>query len=219
MPAIEILSTGRLDERDSAFPQAVQLPDGDVLCSFSVGGGQHVRGGTDWARSSDGGQTWTLEGTILPPTADPATTILPEAATGPGFLVGKASWPNASPVATGRDGARRRGSRSSPSPDCVEGVSAAIPISGAIPRRASPPCRLLRLLVNQSALFSRSVRGGECHLDPGCPLSLPIIPSLAWVKDLRRRVSCRLSYPPRRATFSSAMHDSPRLIELLVGTA
>ena len=67
MAAIEILGTGRLDERDSAFPQAVELPGGEILCSFSVGGGPNVTGGTDWARSEDGGRTWTLEGTILPP--------------------------------------------------------------------------------------------------------------------------------------------------------
>jgi hypothetical protein len=66
MPTIEILGSGRIDERDSAFPQAVQLPNGDILCSFSVGGGAHVTGGTDWARSTDGGKTWNLEGTILP---------------------------------------------------------------------------------------------------------------------------------------------------------
>ena len=71
MASIEILGTGRLDERESAFPQAVQLPGGDILCSFSVGGGPEVHGGTDWARSTDGGQTWTLEGTILPPRTDP----------------------------------------------------------------------------------------------------------------------------------------------------
>jgi hypothetical protein len=69
MPSIEILDSGRIDERESAFPQAVQLSGGDVLCSFSVGGGALVTGGTDWARSSDGGKTWTLEGTILPPDA------------------------------------------------------------------------------------------------------------------------------------------------------
>ena len=67
MPSIEVLGSGRLDERESAFPQAVQLAGGDVLCSFSVGGAAHVTGGTDWARSSDGGETWKLEGTILPP--------------------------------------------------------------------------------------------------------------------------------------------------------
>ena len=74
MPSVEILGTGRLDERDSAFPQAVQLPNGDILCSFAVGGGHFVKGGTDWARSTDGGETWTVEGTILHPTSDPPTT-------------------------------------------------------------------------------------------------------------------------------------------------
>lgn len=71
MPSIEILASGRLDERDSAFPQSVCLPNGDALCSFGVGGGQFVHGGTDFVRSTDGGNTWTLEGTILPPTEDP----------------------------------------------------------------------------------------------------------------------------------------------------
>ncbi len=66
MPSIEILSTSRIDERESAFPQAVQLPNGDILCSFSVGGGAHATGGSDWARSTDGGEMWTVEGTILP---------------------------------------------------------------------------------------------------------------------------------------------------------
>jgi len=65
MPAIEIVKTGLIDRRESAFPQAVQLPTGDVLCSFSAGGGAEVTGGTDWARSTDGGETWTVEGTIL----------------------------------------------------------------------------------------------------------------------------------------------------------
>ena len=71
MPAIRILSTGRLDERESAFPQAVQLPNGDVLCSFSVGGGQFVHGGTDWSRSTDGGETWKREGELLAATVHP----------------------------------------------------------------------------------------------------------------------------------------------------
>lgn len=65
MPTIQILGTGRIDERESAFPQAVQLPNGDILCSFSVGGAAHVTGGTDWARSTDGGLTWQIEGTLL----------------------------------------------------------------------------------------------------------------------------------------------------------
>ena len=74
MPSIEILGTGRVDERESAFPMAVQLPGGDLLCSFSVGDGQYARGGSDWARSTDGGRTWSLEGTILPKTESPHTT-------------------------------------------------------------------------------------------------------------------------------------------------
>ena len=49
MPSIEILSKGRIDERDSAFPQAVQLPGGYLLCSFNEGGGAFVAGGSDWA--------------------------------------------------------------------------------------------------------------------------------------------------------------------------
>lgn len=74
MPTIDVIGTGRIDARDSAFPQAVELPDGDLLCSFSVGGGPTAQGGTDWARSTDGGETWVLEGTILPPTEEPHTT-------------------------------------------------------------------------------------------------------------------------------------------------
>ncbi|SVC15228.1 uncharacterized protein METZ01_LOCUS268082, partial [marine metagenome] len=36
-----------------------------MLCSFNVGGGPNVLGGTDWARSTDGGKNWELQGTIL----------------------------------------------------------------------------------------------------------------------------------------------------------
>ena len=62
MPSIEILGTGRIDDRESAFPQAVQLPNGDILCSFCWGEGPMARGGSDWARSTDGGETWSLGG-------------------------------------------------------------------------------------------------------------------------------------------------------------
>lgn len=75
MPSIEILSSGRIDDRDSAFPQAVQLPDGDILCSFSVGGGAQATGGSDWARSRDGGETWTLEGTLLAKQGDASNAL------------------------------------------------------------------------------------------------------------------------------------------------
>ena len=71
MPSIRILASGRLDDRDSAYPQAVQLPSGDILCSFSVGAGPNLDGGTDRARSCDGGETWHPEGTILPSTEHP----------------------------------------------------------------------------------------------------------------------------------------------------
>jgi len=74
MPAIEILGSGRIDDRDSAFPSTVQLPNGDILCSFSVGYGPAVSGGTDIARSTDNGQAWTVEGTILAATSSPATS-------------------------------------------------------------------------------------------------------------------------------------------------
>ena len=74
VPYIEVLGTGRIDDRDSAFPQAVQLPGGGILCSFNVGGGPGVEGGCDSARSTDGGETWTVEGTILPSTSNPRTT-------------------------------------------------------------------------------------------------------------------------------------------------
>ena len=70
MPSITIIGSGRIDERDSAFPQAVELPDGEVLCSFCVGGGAEVTGGTECARSSDGGQTWQPGGVIMPPKPD-----------------------------------------------------------------------------------------------------------------------------------------------------
>ncbi len=75
MPSVEILGSGRIDERESAFPQAVQLPNGDILCSFNVGGGAFVTGGSDWARSTDGGETWMIEGTILPGTADASNAL------------------------------------------------------------------------------------------------------------------------------------------------
>lgn len=73
MATIQILDTGRLDERESAFPQAIQLPSGDLICSYSVGGGQFVHGGTDWSRSTDGGRTWRVEGQLLAATANPPT--------------------------------------------------------------------------------------------------------------------------------------------------
>lgn len=74
MPELKIIGTDRIDERESAFPQAVQLPDGDILCSFSVGGGQYVRGGSDWARSTDSGCSWKVEGQLLAGSIDPPSS-------------------------------------------------------------------------------------------------------------------------------------------------
>jgi len=72
--AIEVESTGIIDDQDSAYPQAVLLPDGSILCSYSNGGGQLATGGTDLARSTDGGRTWSRVGTILPTGSDPPTS-------------------------------------------------------------------------------------------------------------------------------------------------
>jgi len=66
MPSIQITGTGIVDAQDSAFPKTIQLPNGDLLCSFSVGGGAEVTGHTEWARSTDNGQTWTNAGTLMP---------------------------------------------------------------------------------------------------------------------------------------------------------
>ena len=70
---IEILDVGYVHRGDSAFPTLVRIDNGDIICGFSVGGGPDATGGTDWARSTDGGQTWTWEGTILPRTENPCT--------------------------------------------------------------------------------------------------------------------------------------------------
>ena len=74
MPEIEVLETGHLDRRDSAFPTLVRLDNGDIVCGFSVGGGPSAKGDTQCARSSDGGRTWTQQSVILEATADPTTT-------------------------------------------------------------------------------------------------------------------------------------------------
>ena len=71
IPPIKILGTGRVDDQDSAFPKTVQLPAGDLLCAFNVGGGPLVEGPTQRARSTDLGRTWHIEGTILPADTDP----------------------------------------------------------------------------------------------------------------------------------------------------
>lgn len=74
MPKIEILGTGLIDRHDSAFPTLIRLDNGDLLAGFSVGGGPNATGGTDCARSTDNGDSWTWQSTILPPGKDPHTT-------------------------------------------------------------------------------------------------------------------------------------------------
>lgn len=74
MPRIIITGSGRIDDRDSAFPQAVQMAGGEILCSFSVGGGPNAEGHTDLARSTDGGEHWELIGPVLEATQEPWST-------------------------------------------------------------------------------------------------------------------------------------------------
>jgi len=65
MPSIQILDSGRIDERESAFPQCAQMPNGDIVCGYCWGAGASGTGSSDWSRSTDGGKTWTREGTLL----------------------------------------------------------------------------------------------------------------------------------------------------------
>ena len=74
MPRIEILDSGIIDNRDSAFPTLVRVDNGDILAAFTVGGGPDVTGGTDLARSTDEGKTWSWQGTILKPGSNPRST-------------------------------------------------------------------------------------------------------------------------------------------------
>jgi hypothetical protein len=62
---LQILVSGRIDDRDSAFPQTIELPNGDLLCSFGVGGGPSAHGGTEMSRSRDAGGSWEPAGPVL----------------------------------------------------------------------------------------------------------------------------------------------------------
>lgn len=73
MSFINIIDSGFINRDDSAFPTVVKLENGELICGFNVGGGPNVTGGSDWARSKDGGLNWLREGTILPRTNAPAT--------------------------------------------------------------------------------------------------------------------------------------------------
>lgn len=74
MPTIQVTQRGTIDDRDSAFPQATELVDGTMVCSYSNDGGQFATGGTDWARLDDATRTWHVEGTVLPETSDPPSS-------------------------------------------------------------------------------------------------------------------------------------------------
>ena len=74
MPHVEILDTGHVDRRDSAFATLVLLDDGDLVCGYSVGGGAHAKGGTHCSRSADGGRTWTEPTLILDRSDAPVRT-------------------------------------------------------------------------------------------------------------------------------------------------
>ena len=74
MPSIEVVDSGHVDRSDSAFPSAVRLDNGDLVCGYSMGGGAHVSGGTHCSRSRDDGRTWSYQGAILEPTTEPLFT-------------------------------------------------------------------------------------------------------------------------------------------------
>lgn len=74
MAKVTVEDTGIIDDRDSAYPQAVDLADGSILCSYSNAGGQLATGGTDVALSTDGGRSWSWRGTILRQGARPPTS-------------------------------------------------------------------------------------------------------------------------------------------------
>lgn len=73
-PQISVIERGTIDDRNSAFPQATELDDGTMVCSYSNAGGQFATGGTDWARLDDATTRWTVEGTILPVALDPPSS-------------------------------------------------------------------------------------------------------------------------------------------------
>jgi len=70
---VSIIDSKIINHNSSAFPTIVKLDNGDLICGFNVGGGPEVTGGSDWARSSDKGNTWKHEGSILPRTEKPVT--------------------------------------------------------------------------------------------------------------------------------------------------
>lgn len=74
MVGVTVEDTGVIDDRDSAYPQAVELADGSILCSYSNAGGQLATGGTDMATSTDGGRSWSWRATILRKGVQPPTS-------------------------------------------------------------------------------------------------------------------------------------------------
>ena len=66
MNFIEIISETWVHHGNSAFPNIVKLNNSDLICGFNVGDGPEATGGSDWARSTDNGNSWQYAGVILP---------------------------------------------------------------------------------------------------------------------------------------------------------
>lgn len=62
-----------VSSQEAAYPTVVKLPDNDLICGYSSGGGANISGGTHWSRSPDGGESWQYGGMILPPQEHPKT--------------------------------------------------------------------------------------------------------------------------------------------------
>lgn len=80
MSKIQVLDVASIDESDSAFPQAIELPNGELLCSYGVGGGPNAHGQTEFSRSTDGGRTWQHVGVILAKTEERVSNFMKLAA-------------------------------------------------------------------------------------------------------------------------------------------
>ncbi len=72
--SVEIEATGIISDEGAAYPSLVRLENGDILASYTVGGGPLATGGTGLARSRDEGRTWRREPLIFAATEAPPST-------------------------------------------------------------------------------------------------------------------------------------------------